>query len=90
MKLMKSHNPDKKWDAIFDDGKIVSFGASGYDDYTLTHDKAQRDRYRLRHKKDLKTGDVRSPGYLSYYILWGDSTNMETNRLAYQRKFGVR
>ena len=88
MKLMKSHNPEKKWDAVFNDGKIVSFGASGYDDYTLTGDKAQRDRYRMRHRKDLK-GDVRSPGYLSYYILWGDSTDMQKNLRDYKRRFDI-
>ena len=80
----------KKYKAIFeDDGRMITryFGAAGMDDYTLTHDKEQRDRYRKRHQKDL-LGDPTKPGYLSYYILWGDSTSMATNVKKYKSKFG--
>lgn len=78
-----------KWTAIFDSGKTTSFGRKGMDDYTLTHDKAQRQRYRLRHKKDLATRDPTKAGYLSYYLLWGDSTSMNENITAYKRRFKV-
>jgi hypothetical protein len=57
------------------------------DDYTLTHDKQQRSRYRERHKKDLKTGDPTRAGYLSYYILWGSSTSVRENVRAYKSRF---
>ena len=86
-KVIQATN-QKKWTAIFDNGKRVSFGAKGYDDYTLTKDKDQRDRYRKRHEKDLK-GDPTKPGYLSYYLLWGDSTSMQSNISAYKRKFNL-
>jgi len=56
------------------------------DDYTLTHDKSQRERYMARHKKDLM-GDPTRPGYLSYYILWGPSTSIRANIAAYKRHF---
>jgi hypothetical protein len=59
------------------------------DDYTLTGDKDQRERYRKRHQRDLMTKDYTRAGYLSYYILWGDSKSMETNALAYKRQFGL-
>ena len=69
--------------------KTIHFGAEGMDDYTKTHDTAQRDRYRTRHKKDLETKDPTRAGFLSYYVLWGDSTNLQTNISAYKKKFNL-
>ena len=78
-----------KYMAKFDTGHITRFGAHGMDDYTKTHDKEQRERYRTRHKKDLETGDPTRAGFLSYYILWGNSTSMKTNISSYRRRFGL-
>lgn len=66
--------------------KAVKFGAHGMDDYTITGDHEQRDRYLRRHSKDL-LGDPTRAGYLSYYILWGPSTSFEQNVISYKRKF---
>ena len=67
--ITESDKPDKKLKATFlqDNGrtKTTHFGAKGMDDYTKTHDKEQRDRYRTRHAKDLQTGDPTRAGYLS-------------------------
>jgi len=94
MKLLfvkKSIKADKKYMAIFelDDGRtrVTHFGAKGMDDYTLTGDKDQRRRYRARHEKDLRTNDPTRAGYLSYYLLWGDSTSLKENIKKYKRKF---
>ena len=38
-------------------------------------------------EKDLKTGDYKRAGYLSYYILWGDSTSRKINIDSYKRRF---
>lgn len=76
--------------AIFEiDGqkKTTHFGAKGMDDYTITHDKNQRRLYRLRHKKDLLTNDPTRAGYLSFYILWGDSVSIKENIKKYKHKF---
>ena len=68
IKLVKLKTGLKKYQAIFrkTDGKEkkTSFGARGYDDYTIKKDKVQRDRYRKRHTKDLKTNDPTRAGYL--------------------------
>ena len=87
MKIVPSHLKGKKYDAVFEDGKVVPFGAAGMDDYTKTGDKEQRERYRTRHAKDLKTNDPQKPGYLSYYLLWGDSTSLTANLTAYRKRF---
>jgi hypothetical protein len=95
MKLISitdSPKADKKLMAIFDnDGrkKTVHFGAKGMDDYTLTKDKEQRERYRTRHAKDLKTGDPTRSGFLSFYVLWGDSTSRAKNISDYKKKFNL-
>ena len=69
--------------------KTTHFGASGMDDYTLTHDTEQRARYRARHRKDLDTHDPTRAGLLSWYILWGNSTSRRENISAYKRRFNL-
>ena len=69
--------------------KTTKFGASGMDDYTKTHDKEQRARYIKRHSKDMATRDPTRAGYLSRYLLWGDSTSIMSNLRAYRSKFNL-
>ena len=92
--ITDSTNPKKKLMAVFynDDGKKIKtthFGQAGADDYTITNDKDQRTRYRIRHKKDLDTNDYTKAGYLSYYILWGSSTSLNENIKKYKKKFNL-
>ena len=91
--IKKSTTSGKKYTAIFyeNDKKIKTthFGATGYSDYTLSKDKEQRDRYRNRHKKDLRTGDYKRAGFLSYYILWGNSTSIRENIKSYKSRFNL-
>ena len=99
-KVIKSDAKNKKFTAIFcmcngksnccdKDKKKVHFGSKGMDDYTITKDKEQRDRYRTRHKKDLETKDPTRAGYLSYYLLWGDSTSLQENIKDYKKRFNL-
>tara|TARA_R110000824_G_scaffold107633_2_gene254056 strand:- start:17 stop:307 length:291 start_codon:yes stop_codon:yes gene_type:complete len=85
---------NKKYTAIFYDGdkkiKTSQFGDNRYEDYTQHKDKQRRDKYRNRHKKDLNTGDYMRPGFLSYYILWGDSSSLKTNISNYKKKFNLK
>ena len=91
MSVLPSNSKTKKYVATFmlssGKEKKVSFGAKGYDDYTIKKDKEQRYRYRKRHAKDLKTGDPMRAGYLSYYLLWGDSTSLKQNIKNYKQRF---
>ena len=91
--IKPSTKTDKKLMATFttDTGrtKTTHFGARGMDDFTLTHDKEQRERYRTRHKKDLNTNDPTKAGFLSWNILWGESTSRATNIAAYKKKFNL-
>jgi hypothetical protein len=87
------HGDTHKYRAVFktDEGRERStkFGATGMDDFTLTKDIQQRDRYRMRHAKDLQTNDPSRAGYLSYYLLWGESTSLQKNIAAYRAKFNL-
>lgn len=89
LSVRPSDKAGKKMVATFEeDGRQrrVHFGARGMDDYTITGDKEQRSRYRARHRKDL-LGDPTRAGYLSYYILWGESTSREKNTRDYKARF---
>tara|TARA_R110000824_G_scaffold49375_2_gene138509 strand:- start:1448 stop:1741 length:294 start_codon:yes stop_codon:yes gene_type:complete len=92
--ITQSDKSGKKLKAVFtkDDGKTKTthFGSAGMDDYTIKKDKEQRERYRTRHKKDLNTKDPMRAGYLSYYILWGDSTSRQANIRTYKKRFGFK
>jgi hypothetical protein len=88
MKLKRASDGKHKWLAEFSDGTQTKFGAKGMDDYTITHDKQQRDRYRERHKKDLETKNPRKAGFLSYYILWGPSTSIQVNLKKFEAMYG--
>ena len=92
--IKRSTKPNKKLMAVFtrDNGrtKTTHFGSAGMDDYTLTKDKEQRKRYRNRHKKDLQTNDPTRAGFLSYYILWGDSTSRKDNIKNYKKRFNLK
>jgi hypothetical protein len=93
MKLLSvtpSQKPEKKLDAKFetDTGrtKVVSFGSKGMDDYTKTGDKEQRARYLKRHSANEDWNKKDSPGALSRWILWGESTSLLKNIQNYKAK----
>lgn len=98
MKIEKGTAKHKKWKAIFShyvDGKlkiikVSQFGDSRYEDYLTHKNKERREAYRKRHQKDLEKGNYMSAGYLSYYLLWGASTNLDKNIKAYKRKFKLK
>lgn len=58
-------------------GKVVLFGARGYEDFTTHHDVERRERYRTRHQRD-RLDDPYAPGFWSMWALWGESDNLDT------------
>lgn len=91
--ITESDKPEKKLVAKFqtDSGrtKSVHFGQRSAPDFTLSHDKEQRERYRTRHAKNENWNDPTTAGALSRFILWGDSTSRATNIAAYRKKFNL-
>ena len=71
--------------------KITHFGQRNPKKGTyIDHgDKKLRSAYRARHKKDLDTKDYKRAGFLSYYLLWGDHTNLKSNLSDFKNKFNL-
>ena len=98
MEIEKGTGKNKKLKAIFshyvnDKKKIiktVQFGDSRYEDYLTHKNKERREAYRKRHQKDLEKGNYMSAGYLSYYLLWGQSAALKTNISNYKKKFNLK
>jgi len=90
MYLLPSPLKTKKWRAMFSDGTHTDFGAKGMDDFTITKDVSQRDRYLKRHRKNENWNDPRSAGALSRYILWGEHSSVESNLRDYRIRFAGR
>ena len=74
--IKKSTNSNKKFDAIIDGKKKISFGQAGASDYTKHKDDDRKDRYIDRHRKNENWGKdgVDTAGWLSRYILWEKPT----------------
>jgi hypothetical protein len=88
--IVPSHLKNKKYDAIFSDGKhtkVVSFGLKSASDYILHHDKERRDRYLNRHYERENWNDPYSKGSLSAHLLWGITPNLDTNIKHFKKKF---
>lgn len=64
----------KKWTATFPDGRRVSFGAAGYEDYTMHHDKTRMLRYLTRHQRRENWSDPYTAGFWSRWLLWSKPT----------------
>jgi hypothetical protein len=89
--VVKSHLPDKKYDAIFEgEGvhRVIPFGAAGYDDFTKTKNEDQKNRYIQRHKANENFGDMMSRGALSRYILWNKPTLHESIK-DFKKRFSI-
>jgi hypothetical protein len=88
VKIIKSPNPAKKYQAIFSDGTKTNFGAAGMSDYTKHKDPERRKRYMARHKSRENWKNFKSPGSLSYHILW-NKPSFKASVSDYKRKFGL-
>jgi hypothetical protein len=92
LKIVKSDKPEKKMMAVFesDSGrtKTIHFGSRGMDDYTITKDKEQMERYLKRHRSSENWSKADSAGALSRYVLWSAST-LEQGIRNYKNRFNL-
>ena len=82
----------KKYKMVFYDKmrkKIlsVSFGATGYEDYTMHGDKVRQQSYIARHKKTEQWDEPMTAGSLSRWILWSRPSLTEAYKY-YRQRFG--
>ena len=78
--IKKSSKANKKLDAIIDGKKTVSFGATGYSDYTIHKDDDRKNRYINRHKdkEDWGLSGIKTAGFYAKNILWNKKTIQES------------
>jgi hypothetical protein len=91
--LIDSDRKGKKYKAVFlkDNGrtKTIHFGNLSYQDYTQHHSKQRRESYLKRHEARENWDVPDTAGSLSAHILWGPSTNIDTNVSLFRKKFNV-
>jgi len=75
--------------ATYANGKVVHFGLDGASTYIDEGNKTKRDAYLARHKKRENWNDPFSAGALSRWLLWGDSTSLDTNHNTFMAKFPI-
>ena len=69
--ITKSKKAGKKFDAVIDGKRTISFGASNYSDFTKHKDPKRKETYIARHsKEDWSKSNIASPAWMSRYILW--------------------
>ena len=93
IKIVPSHRKEKKYDAYFSDGRVIPFGAAGYQNYggvgKAKHlDEERKRRYIERHKDKENWNDPQTPGSLSRWVLWNKSTFRESVA-DYKRRFNL-
>lgn len=91
--IEKATDNKHKFVGVFtDDGKEtrVPFGAKGMSDYTLHKDPARRRLYLMRHRARENWNSPKTAGSLSRWILWGDSTSLQTNLRNFKQRFSLR
>ncbi len=92
--IKRSHKREKKWDAVFDNGKTVPFGQKGYNDYTI-YTKKFGAKTAKKHRKSYLTrhsgmgehwNKPDTPGALARWILWNKPTFKASVR-DYKKRF---
>jgi hypothetical protein len=89
-KLAESSRKGKKWMMRLPDGRLVHFGAQGYEDYTQHRDKKRRLAYIARHRKREEWGRAGfdTPGFWARWLLWNEPTLNEAIRST-ENMFGL-
>jgi len=91
MKLLTikpSTRKGKKLMAEFGDGRVIHFGAAGYQDYTIHKDEKRKARYIARHQKNEAWDDPQTAGSLARYILWNKPT-LDASIRDYKDRFNL-
>ena len=89
VKLVNSERQGKRFVATFEDPKrTIHFGSEKGSTYIDHHDKIKRENYLKRHEVNENWSKVNA-GSLSAFLLWGKSTNLESNLIRYVKHFNL-
>jgi hypothetical protein len=94
--LFNSNNPKKKYMIKYVNpttGNIntIHFGAAGMDDYTITKDLNQKNRYIKRHqsREDWTINGIYTAGFFSRFLLW-NLPNLDDSIENTENKFKIK
>jgi hypothetical protein len=87
MNIKPSTRQGKRYMATFKDGTTIHFGQAGGSTYIDHGDKPKRSAYIARHMVREDFNNPKTAGSLSRWMLWGDSTSLQKNILAFKTKF---
>ena len=90
MYIKPSTRKDKRYMAIFHDGRIIQFGLKGGQTYIDHQDKKKRENYIARHQVNEDWTTPYNAGSLSRFLLWGDSIDLNTNIQKFKSKFNIK
>ena len=89
VKLVNSARKGKRFVATFEDPKrTIHFGSEKGSTYIDHHDKTKRENY-LKHHEVNENWNKVNAGSLSAFLLWGKSTNLESNLTRYVKQFDL-
>jgi hypothetical protein len=87
--LKHSSKPNKKYVIEFSEPKkTIHFGSKTGITYLDHKDKTKRENYLKRHKVNENWDDVNA-GSLSAFLLWGPTTDINTNLTEYLKRFAI-
>lgn len=96
--LTDSDRAGKKLKIVFERGNpsvvggrnplTIHFGSKGSSTYLDSKDKTKRANYIARHRIREDWTKVNA-GSLSRFLLWGDSTDLQTNLNSYLKRFNI-
>jgi hypothetical protein len=90
--IVNSAKQNKKYDAFIENkGKVevISFGAKGYEDYTIHHDNKRKKSYEKRHQKNEDWQNPYKPGFWAKHLLWNKKT-LEDSAKDIEEKFNIK
>jgi L-rhamnose mutarotase len=76
--ISDSRQQNKKYNALFSDGKVIHFGQKNAENYTIHKNDTRKELYLLRHKKNENWNNPQSADALSRWILWNKKTLRES------------
>lgn len=87
--IYNSDKPNKRYMAIFSDGKIVYFSSPNYSNYTIHKNDQRKNLYIKRHQKNERWDNFQSPGALARWITWNKKTIDESIK-DYKKRFNLK
>ena len=87
VEVVKSNRKNKRYMAIFSNGKKTHFGLDTGSTYIDHHDIIRRFNYLKRHEVNEEWSDPYLGGTLSAFLLWGNNRTLKDNIKEFNKVF---